>query len=160
MNCREAEQQLFASPEGAGDGSQRAALATHLATCAACRQLSATLTAALGSLRDDARRVAVPDADRAWYDVRRAIRGAETAPRRRSWVGWIGIPAAAAVALAAALYLAPQSESGAALGNKVHVASAPTAHSPTAASDSTVIYVDDKSGWTFVLAADATPHQL
>ncbi len=154
MNCREAEQHIFAERDGALDQTQRAALALHLQACAGCRRIQNDLAEFVATWRATDAAVRVPDADIEWHKLRRAL---NRSPERAhvAWARWIAIPGAVAAAAAIALYVAPD-RSGTASPPKTSTLVArngsPTAVSPAAAS--TVVYVDDKSGWTFVWEPD------
>lgn len=155
MNCREAEQHIFAERDGALDPNQRAALASHVADCAACRRQRDELAAAIESLHGSTYVARVPDPDIEWQKLRRQIRGATTP--KRSWATWIGVPIAAAAAVALGLYIAPSvHQSTQTSGTTELVARRENAANPTATASatSTVVYVDDNSGWTFVWAPD------
>src|SRR5262245_3669522 len=157
MNCREAQPQIFAERDGSLDNHQLTALNGHLAQCDACRRIRENLTAALTTWRADAASVRVPDAEREWHAVRRRIRGgaesgAERVLRpRRNLFTWIAVPLGAAAAVAVALFLLPSSTS--------HVASSPpvqTAHAAgsveASGNSATMVFVDEKEGWLFVVA--------
>ena len=110
--------------------------------------------------RADADKTAVPDAEREWYAVRRRIRGgAETgaarpARPRRSLLMWIAIPLGAAAALALSLSVALQKPATTpAVRVTWHVASADSVEVP-GSNASTMVFVDDKSGWLIVWASD------
>ena len=156
MNCRAAERHIFAERDGALDETQRAELATHVATCAACRSVRDGLTMAATAWRSDAARVSVPNAEFEWQKVRRQIRGAPTTSTR-SKITWIGLPLAGAAAAAAiGIYLSTGTSTPppSAKIDATAVQAAPAVAAATPAQPSTVIYVDEKSGWTFVVAAD------
>ncbi len=151
MNCREAENYLFAERDGALDANQRAALSAHVTECAGCRRIRNQLAEALQSLASTTQTVRVPDADLEWQKLRREIRGAHAEPRR-SLATWLGVPLAAAAAIALGLYVAPGGHRSAPTHDTTEVIAqeAPAANGAT----STVVYVDDNSGWTFVWAPD------
>lgn len=156
MNCRKARHHLSAERDSTLDHPQRAALESHVAQCADCRQIRDALAAGFTAWQTEARKVTVPDADREWFAIRRQIRGGveagppATAPRRRSWLSWITVPVGAAAALALTLWMAPQQ-------NPRDAAPAARAEFIEAQSDntSTLVVVDQKSGWVFVMASDA-----
>jgi hypothetical protein len=164
MNCREAQSQIFAERDDALDNTRRAALDGHLAQCDDCRRISADLTAALAAWRTEVSQVTVPNAEREWHAVRRQIRGgaeagaARVARPRRNLFTWIGVPLGAAAALALGLFVlsptSPPVESG--THSAAHIARANSVEVP-ANNATTMIVVDDKSGWTFVWASDAAP---
>lgn len=156
MNCREAQLRVLAERDGALDETSRAALAGHLADCAGCRRVRDDLTAAVNAWRTDVAEVVVPDVEREWYAVRRRMRGGETgAPRpvrsRRSLFAWIALPLGAAAAAALALFISPGPRFDPAPIAHVDSVEAPGNNA------STLVFVDDKSGWLIVWASDATP---
>ena len=165
MNCREAQTQIFAARDGAPDESPRAALEGHVAHCAACRPIRANLAAALGAWRTDSARAIVPDAEREWHAVRRRIRGGadvgSTATRpRRSLFAWLSLPFGAAAAAAVALVVLQQQRPAATLAGfgDVVTARADVVEAP-GHNASTMVFVDDKSGWLIVLASDTAPSE-
>ena len=160
MNCREAQSEIFANRDGAPGASPRAALDAHVASCAACQQIRTNLAAALGAWRTDSARAIVPDAEREWHAVRRRIRGgAETglAPVRpsRSGFAWLSLPLGAAAAAAFAFVVLNQERSAELHANFSSAVTA-RAHDVEAPGHkaSTMVFVDDKSGWLIILASD------
>jgi len=155
MNCREAETQIFSARDGALDTTQRAALASHLAGCEMCRRVSEGFAAAIDGWRAETQQVRVPDAELEWQKLRREIRGgvgSKAAASRRSPLTWFAIPLAAAAAFAFALvWNNSGSETAAAPTPSVARATPSTTSSD---KSSTVVFTDEKSGWTFVVAAD------
>lgn len=152
---------MFAEGEGALESSQRVTLQEHVGQCPDCRRIRDDLTAALSAWRNENARTPVPDAEREWHAVRRLIRGgaeagtAAAAHPRRNLLPWLAIPLGAAAALALAVYVAP---------TKPTASHAPTTRQMARADDvvveaprgtSTVVFVDDKSGWLFVQTSDA-----
>lgn len=150
MNCREAESQIFAERDGALDNSQRAALAQHVGQCPGCRRLQQGFAVTIETWRVETQQVRVPDAELEWQKLRREIRGgagsrAAAESKRRS-LGWFSVPLAAAAAVALIFVLNTESPEPTRDVAKV---------TPTARADSpTVVVTDEKSGWTFVVAAD------
>jgi hypothetical protein len=161
MNCREAQSQIFAERDHALDNSQRAVLDGHLAQCGDCKRMRDDLTAALAAWRTEASHVRIPDAEREWHAVRRRIRGgseagaARTSRPRRNVFTWLAVPLAAAAAIAVALYVSPEVASTVPTAHSVeHVARANSVEVP-GNNSTTMVFVDDQSGWVFVLASDA-----
>ncbi len=160
MNCREAQTQIFAARDGAPGAIPSAALDGHVAQCAACRQIRDNLAAALETWRSDSARAIVPDAEREWHAVRRQIRGgadagATSARPRRSLIAWWSLPLGAAAAAAFAFVVLNQerpAELPAAFSDAV-TARADDVEAPGNKA-STMVFVDDKSGWLIVLASD------
>ena len=152
MNCRDAEPLLFAERDGALTSEERAALAQHVAACPACRRACADLAAANAALRTAAANVAVPDADREWQVLRQRLTAQSprrVGARRLAPVAWIGLSLAAAAALALAF-----------LGGHRPFGGNPDAADLARAefvevkdsSASTMVYVDQESGWLVVWA--------
>ena len=154
MNCRSAQRLLSADRDGALATHERAGLDEHVAACAECRQFRVTLEAAAADLRTAAAHVTVPDEARAWQDIHREIRAARPAAARSWWapVRW-ALPLGAAAALAAVVAFVPMDFGEGA--TPAAVARAEYVEVPS--NSSSVVYVDDKSGWLVVwAAADAT----
>lgn len=160
MNCREAQHLLCTDIDRPLEAVAQAHLEAHLATCTRCRRVQADLAAGLASWRVEAATVVVPDARREWQAVRRRMRGGSPTgagpvrPAGRLVWFWRALPLAAATAIAALIFL-PQSgpdqpTAGAegpafARANSVEVPGAPA---------STMVFVDEKSGWLIVWASD------
>lgn len=156
MDCRKAEHQIFAERDGALDPLQRAELVDHLAQCGSCRALRSNLTASMEAWRNSTAEIKAPDPLLEWQKVRREIRGGvQTTGKRRGVISWVAWPVAAAAALAMALFVASPSRDPAPLTSAARIDS-PAA--PAAAADSTVVFVDEKSGWVFVWAGDGSTH--
>lgn len=163
MNCREAQSEIFAERDGAPDNTRGAALDAHLALCADCRRVRADLTTALATWRTGVDRVTVPDAEREWHAVRRRIRGGAEAGatsvsrRRHHFFAWFAVPLGAAAAIAVTLFMLPTaSTNSSTVSSGSHVARANSVDVPGNPA-STMVFVDDKSGWLFVWANDANP---
>ena len=164
MNCREAQDQIFAERDSAPESSRRAALEGHVAHCASCQRIRADLAAAFTMWRTDAEKVTVPDAEREWHAVRRRIRGgveagaARSERPRRNLVTWFAVPLGAAAALALALFVSPPKNSVTPPEAAPQVASAESIDVP-GRNASTMVFMDDKSGWLIVWANDEKPKQ-
>ena len=161
MNCRQAQDQIFAERDGAPDDIRRTALDGHVAHCADCRRIRDDLSATFALWRARAGNVTVPDAEREWHAVRRQIRGGAetTATTRPRWsFSWFAVPLGAAAAVALALYVSPPRPDAADSLDAVltHVASAESIDVP-ANNASTMVFVDDKSGWLVVWASAGKP---
>lgn len=161
MKCSYARQQIFAERDGALGEPQRAALAEHVAGCPDCRRVRDDLTVTIETWRQEFRQARVPSADLEWQKLRREIRGAP-AHRRHSMTTWIAVPTAAAAAVAIGLYVAPHERPHAAANSAAQTVAVnnPPATAATPAATSTVVYVDDKSGWTFVWEPTANGQQI
>src|SRR6187549_3483366 len=122
MNCREAQNQIFAERDGALAETERAALVAHVAQCSDCRRIREDLVVAVDFWRAEAAKVTVPDVEREWHAVRRKIRGGVEAgevrltPRRPGLLTWITVPLAAVGALALAFFISlpsgPKTDAG------------------------------------------------
>jgi hypothetical protein len=160
MNCREAQHLLCTGSDRPLEAAAPALLEAHLATCARCRQVQADFAAGLAAWRVEAAAVVVPDARHEWQAVRRRIHGGASAgvspirPARKLVWFWRALPVAAATAIAAAIFLprsAPDNTTAGAEGpafaraNSVEVPGTPA---------STMVFVDEKSGWLIVWASD------
>lgn len=167
MNCREVQSHLFAEGERTPEGPARADFESHLATCAGCRRIRDDLTVTFTTWRNDVTAGPVPDPDREWYAVRRRIRGGAAAgttsatQRTQKLLTWVGVPLGAAAAVAFALFLSPRATAPDA-APAVTAAPAQVARADSvdvvANNASTMVMVDEKSGWLFVWA-DSTPKQ-
>jgi len=94
--------------------------------------------------------------------VRRRIRGGAeagaariTRPRRKL-LAWVAVPLSAAAAVALAFFISPQTSPK--IESVEHVARANSVEIP-AENATTMVFVDEKSGWLFVWASDANPQQ-
>jgi hypothetical protein len=161
MNCREAHDQILAERDGALGSPERAALISHVEQCGACRRVREDLTATLSLWQTTARNVVVPDAEREWHAVRRKIRGGvesgevRLTPHRPAFLTWLAVPVAAAAALALALFIAQPGGGDSGKGASSNFTRVARAESVDAGRNaSTMVYMDDKSGWLIVLASD------
>jgi anti-sigma factor RsiW len=156
MNCREAENLIFAARDGALDQNQRAALASHLTQCPACQAMQAELESAAVSWRAADAATRVPVVEREWHAIRRRIRADEPAAASSSgrWLRpalW-GF-AAAAAALAFALFVSPRwlpQDSTATSGDAAYVSYVKVFNT----SAETMVYEDAESGWLVVWVSD------
>jgi predicted anti-sigma-YlaC factor YlaD len=150
MNCRSAQRWLSAAQDGALADHERAGLAAHVAECTECRQFQSLLGAAQQHLQVVATQVAVPDGERAWQDIRREIRATRPVAPRAWWnLGRWALPLGAAAALAAVAVIGPSWTDD---DGPQTVARAEFVE--VSGDASSVVYVDDKSGWLVVWASD------
>lgn len=112
--------------------------------------------------RSEAVSTPIPAPEREWLAVRRRIRGGSEAggsirsahPRRRLFP-WIAVPLGTAAAFALALLLGPSgSDDSRSSVSAAHVARADSVEVPGNAS--TMVFVDDRSGWLIVWASDGS----
>lgn len=103
----------------------------------------------------------MPDADREWQAVRRRQHGdasrflSRTGERRHNMIPWLAVPFAAAAALAFTFFVAPESaRPPAPATTATELAASP------AGDASTVVYLDEKSGWLVVWASAAGPKHI
>ncbi len=184
MNCRQAQDLLFAARDETEGSSPPAELADHLASCPDCLRLQAGLTAAIDTWKKEAATVQVPDPQTEWHAVRRRLRQEVGAPRPLSaWVRLLRIaaPLTAVAAVALVIWQARSPTSSQDVDStatsplaSTAVATAPatsheawpeleqhfafTAHAEYVETDneeaSPFVYVDDESGWLIVWASD------
>jgi anti-sigma factor RsiW len=157
MNCRQAERHIVSERDSTLDDIQRAALARHVASCESCRHMQESLKLAIDSWRAEGVRARLPDADIEWQKLRRHIRGG-LVKEPRSLVTWLAIPLGAAAAIAVGLYVVPAARNGSTTMEAGVVAARESSPAITRGiqDDSTVVFVDDKSGWTFVVGPQTT----
>lgn len=171
MNCREIEPLLFANRDRALAPVEQERLQAHLADCPACRHSQAMLALATDAWRRHDAAVPTPDPTREWQRLRRRLHESDSragSPRWRPLLAWSAIPLAAAATLLIVLRGTPPADPGA---NPTKIAALPatppaTATPPAMASAeyveaadpgaSTLVYVDQKSGWLVVWASDST----
>lgn len=155
MNCRQAEKALSRHLDGELPEPQVDALERHLSDCAACRETAAEWRGYGEAIRTGAP-AKTPDPTAAWHDIRRTLRNrgdSEPVATPRPWwtrpLPWAG--AAASLALLAVGYLTlgpidPRAPNGTAVE-----------YVETGLPDaSTLVYVDDESGWTIVWVLEST----
>lgn len=159
MNCHSAQPLLSAERDGALPPQERAGLEAHVAGCAECQRFQGAVAKAGEGLRVAAARVKVPDEERAWQDIHREIRAGRPAAAKAWWnLGRWTLPVgAAAAALAVVAVMAPNWMADDA-AQVVQVAQADRAQVARAEfvdvgnEASSMVYVDDKSGWLVVWA--------
>ena len=149
MNCSSAQRLLSAERDGAPASPERAGLAAHVAGCAECRRIQAEWVKTQANLNVAATRVVVPDEERAWQEIHREIRATRPTAARAWWnLGRWVLPLGAAAALAAVAWIGPSwtDENGSQAGARAEFVE-------VAGDASSVVYVDDQSGWLVVWAA-------
>ncbi len=160
MNCRQALSLIATERDGSIETAARAGLEAHLAGCAGCRRARSDLAATLEAWRTEVTTVKPPDPDREWLALRRRHRGAADSERpipgfHRGRFAWAGISLAAAAALTLALFFPrPTAIDPTANATKPAVARVDSVEVP-GRNTSTMVFVDDKSGWLIVWASDA-----
>ncbi|MBI3885411.1 MAG: zf-HC2 domain-containing protein [Opitutae bacterium] len=157
MNCRDIEPLLLAERDGVLTKEQHAALADHAATCPACRQLRAELTAAVEDFRSDAAKATLPNIDEEWRTLRAQLHSAETKPTKKrplAPVIWFGASLAAAAAVAFAFIVGKPTSQPAPLVAQTTVTASADFVEAADTNASTMVYVDKDSGWLVVWATD------
>lgn len=160
MNCSEAHRHLATERDSALEPGTHAGLEAHLAGCAECRRRRSELRAGLEQWRHATAQVQIPDPEREWHAVRRRLRseGSHPAWATRRVLPWLALPFGAAAAVAVAFYIGQDDLRPASRpAPEPKIAQAPAPVDPSNAS--TMVFVDDKSGWLVVWAGD-TPRQL
>lgn len=149
MNCHDVENLLQLERDGALDERDRASLATHVSGCAHCRELQAKLTTVASLLHEESVQLRTPDPMIEWRKLQRTLH-AEPRPAWAGWFRWLTLPAAIGAAAALALYVQPGSDPES--QPKERLVRVEAVREPSA-----IVYVDDRSGWTFVWASDPVP---
>jgi len=156
MNCHDAESLLFAERDGTLDESRRASLAAHVAGCASCQALQAELAQSAVAWRAADAAVATPDIDREWHAIRRRIRndapaGGRAALGQRPW--WVSVGAVTALVAIAAMFGTRwfRTDVHDPMANWAGYTSYVVVHNAT---DSTMVYEDQQSGWLVVWVGD------
>jgi len=160
MNCRTASRLLSAERDRVLSPEERTGFESHLAGCAKCQQARAVMAASLIHWQATAKEAELPEVEHAWQDIRRATRS--TAPAQSAnalgALRW-AVPLGAAAALAIVAAVAPRS--GSSRVEAAQVAQREVAHADfveVPANASSMVYVDDQSGWLVVWSeSDATP---
>jgi len=161
MNCRQAERALSRHLDDELPANDVATLEEHLASCSACRDSAAEWRGLGDAMRAEAPSE-VPDPTKAWHDIRRTLRNREpptVQENRRPWwarpLPWAG--AAATVALITLGYLRHVSPS-----SQFPSGSAVEYVDTELPGASTVVYVDDETGWNivWVLESETEPDPL
>jgi predicted anti-sigma-YlaC factor YlaD len=158
MNCHAVQQLLSAERDQTLGADAHGSIEAHLAECPACRKMRLTLAETAIAWRTTTARMRVPDERLEWQRLRRRLNGdtaREARPARGIFtLGRSATFAAAAAVIALGLFVAPA---------WLHQTPVPNA-SPVATTDfvevggdasSAMVFVDDKSGWLVVWAADA-----
>jgi len=172
MNCHDAETLMLAEKDGALPDEKRTVLEAHIAGCKSCSHFRDAIAATSHHMRESAQAVSVPDAAREWREIRRRIQAPEpAAPVWARLLPALGVPLAAAAALAIAFLSAPQwfgrgdsdPATIATTASTEIVQVAEVAWEPHAefvevpgSDDSMVVYLDEPSGWLVVWAVDPT----
>ena len=175
MNCQDAERLILASGDSAPTDEELTVLEAHIAGCASCARLREAVLGAGNRLRETAAAVSVPDARHEWREIRSRIQVPErAAPSWARLLPAIGLPIAAAAAIAIAFVLLPErpattdvAESGSATATSIAEGTQLTefAWEPHAeyveipgSDDSMVVYLDEPSGWLVVWAVEPNGH--
>jgi len=158
MNCSQAEKALSRHLDGELLAGEVASLEKHLSSCSACRETAAEWGGYGSALRADAPNE-IPDPTKAWHDIRRSLRNRESpipTTNARPWwarpLPWAG--AVVTVALFTVGYFLQLSPSpGFPYGSAVEFVDTDL---PGA---STVVYVDEETGWNivWVLESESDP---
>jgi anti-sigma factor RsiW len=158
MNCSQAGKALSRHLDGELPAGEVASLEKHLSSCSACRETAAEWRGYGSALRADAPNE-IPDPTKAWHDIRRSLRNREnpipTTDARPWWarpLPWAGVAATVALFTVGTFFqLSPSS--GFPYGSAVESVDTDL---PGA---STVVYVDEETGWNivWVLESESDP---
>lgn len=153
MSCRDTQHLLDLAHDGALPETKRAELAQHLASCPDCRRYQAQLAHVQTAVRTAATAIELPDVNE---EIRRvqARLVAPTSRRKRRVLApvlWLGAPLAAAAALAVVFFNGSQTApSNSPIGESQTQVDYVVPGDPAA---STMVYVDQDSGWLVVWAS-------
>ncbi|MEZ5413772.1 MAG: zf-HC2 domain-containing protein [Opitutaceae bacterium] len=155
MSCHDTQRLLSQAQDVTLSEQQRDVLARHLAACPVCRQYQAELANAAAVFRQDATAIVAPDIDQ---EIR-AVQARLSAPpkrRKRSLapIVWLGAPLAAAAAVVFTFLSNTQSMPMTSPDTAVTHVDYVITGDPAA---STMVYVDQDSGWLVVWAESAPP---
>ena len=156
MNCHAVQQLLSAERDETLGADSRGELDTHLAGCATCRQLRATWAEAAESWRTTTAGVRVPDG-RMCPSSKKCVGSHATQPARGIFTLWRSATlGAVAAAVALGLFLAPAWVRGPQAPTATLASASVNADSVEIGGEasSAMVFVDDKSGWLVVWAAD------
>ncbi|MBL9205758.1 MAG: zf-HC2 domain-containing protein [Opitutaceae bacterium] len=152
--CRTFADLLLAELDGALSPAELVRIESHVSTCAECHRQRALLAATRSTLRQVAADIPTPDANREWTRLQQRIHNAKSERRRssllRRGLTW-GLPIAAAALVAVSVSLV---HSPVARLNGLASASADFVQAEGTAS--TLVYVDQESGWLIVWADSGT----
>lgn len=166
MRCSDIEPLLLAERDGALTLEQRAVLDGHVVGCQGCRQTRVVLAEAAQSWRQTATSLVVPNAASEWRVLRRHLHEtpAPVSPFQR-WkpaLAWAGLPLATAAAIAFLIF-SPRSGPGPETTSNAFATSETMARADYVetgdATASTLVYVDQESGWLIVWATEAETPQ-
>ena len=156
MNCHTAQRLIATEPDSTPSAEESRLLAAHLSGCEACRNEQTIVARALAGWQASTASAAMPTVERAWQDIQRELRKSSGQPAsrgflRRSWM----IPVSAAAALAALIVVARPLGKPSSPGNPLAQNSAARADFVEVPNDaSSLVYVDDQSGWLVVWAVN------
>jgi predicted anti-sigma-YlaC factor YlaD len=162
MNCTKALAIIAAGQDTGGTDGNGPQFEAHLATCPSCRLARSNLAAALAAWRSETAQTATPDPAREWRALQRRRREEAETDSTRPWAvrglrwAWFAVPAAAALVALVVLRtpVGPGDSSGRSTPASAIAARADAVEAP-GGSASTMVFVDDKSGWLIVWATDA-----
>ena len=158
MNCRDIEPLLLTERDGVLTSEQHVTLDRHVAACPACQQMRARLAEAVTAFRADVAKVARPDVEEEWRQLRARLHGTrDKIAKKRSLatVIWLASSVAAAAALAFAFFSQQAKPPTPELFSPDNEAIAEAEF--VEAGDinaSLMVYVDKESGWLVVWATD------
>ena len=154
--CRDITDLLIAELDGALAPAELARVEAHVAGCALCRRQRALLAATPVALREATAAIPTPDADREWARLSQRIRETDAsrpgAALVRRTATWVWSATAAAVVIAIGLFNLPTGPTGS-------LASARADYVQAEGTTSTLVYVDQESGWLIVWADSASANE-
>ena len=159
MNCLASQKQLLRAQDEALHDQQHSTLAAHLSSCPQCSEFEASLRQISADIKNEAASVPVPDADETWQGIQSRLQPtgeSETTSKRFAPLIWITAPLAAAAAFAFA-FLPSHSTSD---FDSVAMSEASATQVDYVETDNpnatTMVYVDNQSGWLVVWTDDTS----
>lgn len=155
-SCQHITSLLIAEPDGRLTPAEQAEIEGHVAECAACRQQRAMLAAIPASLQAVTQSVSTPNPQQEWMRLRSQLpkqrsQGKRQTPKTPFWLQWSFPLGAAAAAVVVALVTHFRYSDRISLEQRsATVARAEYVQAENA--DSTLVYVDQESGWLIVWA--------
>lgn len=158
MNCRQSQHLLSLDRDDRLPAERRPALDAHLAGCPDCRRHRDALAAALDSLRTGDARIQTPDAKAEWLLLSAKLEAPSRQPRRDINRGWLKALTAGGAFAALALVFALNRPAATPTGPQLVQAPAHAEFVELGDPEATtIVYVDQDSGWLIVWAEGGDP---
>lgn len=159
-SCRHITSLLIAEPDGRLTPAEQAEIEGHVAECAACRQQRAVLTAIPASLQAVTHAVSSPNPQQEWMRLRaqlpkQRLQGKSQPPKTPFWLQW-SFPLGAAAAAVVVALVTHFRYSDRVSTERLSATVARADYVQAENADSTMVYVDQESGWLIVWAESSS----